>query len=112
MQLTAKFITDEVTTCDCCGKTDLKATVAMLNSDSSGLFYFGRTCAARNSGKASKQITKELKQQQQDAYGRACNTLTTLKRNGNKLTPELIREVAGDTMNDSTNTALLLRHFG
>ena len=111
MQLTPKFITDEVTVCDCCGKADLKATVAMLNVDTSGLFYFGRTCAARNSGKPSKQITKELRQQQQDAFGRACNMLLTLKRNGNKLTTELIKEVAQDTMNDSANTALLIRDF-
>ena len=110
MQLTPKLITDEVTTCDCCGKFNLKATVLML-SDSGGLFHYGRTCASRNSGKPTKQLNKELRQQQQDAYGRACNMLSTLKRNGNTLTVEDIKDVAYDTMNDNANTALLIQHF-
>ena len=110
MNLTAKLITDEVTTCDCCGKYNLKATVLML-SDDGGLFHYGRTCASRHSGKPSKQLTKELRQQQQDAYGRACNMLSTLKRNGNKLTTDLILDVADETLNDSANTKLLIQHF-
>ena len=55
----ALYITDEIDTCDCCGRTDLKATVAMqLNNG--GILYYGRTCAARNSGKDQRQIRQEI----------------------------------------------------
>jgi hypothetical protein len=55
----ALYITDEVTTCECCGRSELKATVAMQLSDG-GILFYGRTCAARNSGKTSKQIRQEV----------------------------------------------------
>lgn len=58
----ALHLTDTVTTCDCCGKANLKATVAMLLEDG-GLLHYGRTCAARNSGKTSKQIKTEIFQE-------------------------------------------------
>jgi len=55
----ALYLDDSVTSCDCCGRTDLKATVAMqLNCG--GILYYGRTCAARNSGKDQRQIKKEI----------------------------------------------------
>ena len=42
-------ITDEVTVCDCCGKTGLKSTVVF---DVAGdLVHYGSTCAARNTGR-------------------------------------------------------------
>lgn len=56
----ALYITDEIDTCDCCGRTDLKATVAMQLSDGGGILHYGRICAARNSGKTSKQIRQEV----------------------------------------------------
>jgi hypothetical protein len=56
----ALYITDEIDTCDCCGRTDLKATVAMQLNDGGGILHYGRTCAARNSGKTSKQIKQEV----------------------------------------------------
>ena len=55
----ALYLTDEIDTCDCCGRTDLKATVAMQLSEG-GILYYGRTCAARNSGKDQRQIKKEI----------------------------------------------------
>lgn len=55
----ALYITEEVDTCDCCGRTDLKATIAMQLNDG-GILHYGRTCAARNSGKTSKQIQQEV----------------------------------------------------
>ncbi len=93
MTFTALHITDEITTCECCGKQGLKATVAMLNQDG-GLFHFGRICAARNSGKPSQQITKELKQARADAHGRCGNELMALRRAGTKITRELVQQVA------------------
>lgn len=49
---TLKFlsVTDEVTSCDCCVKTNLKCTV-MFADDTDNVLYYGRTCATRNSGK-------------------------------------------------------------
>lgn len=43
-----KFLgnSDDVTTCECCGRTNLKSTVA-LSIDDGEAVYFGVTCAAR-----------------------------------------------------------------
>ena len=49
--------TDEVTTCDCCGKADLKLTVAIMDDERGETLYFGTTCAAR----ALKIGVKEVK---------------------------------------------------
>ena len=41
-------ITDERTECECCGKTNLKCTVAIEDSEGTGnIVYFGRDCASR-----------------------------------------------------------------
>jgi len=71
----ALYITDEIDTCDCCGRTDLKATVAMQLSDGGGILHYGRTCAARNSGKTSKQIKKEIADNRQARIDAAYNEL-------------------------------------
>jgi hypothetical protein len=55
----ALYLDDTITTCECCGRTELKATVAMQLSDG-GILHYGRTCAARNSGKNQKQIKTEI----------------------------------------------------
>ena len=39
--------TDERTSCDCCGKSNLKSTVALDDSDNGETVFFGVTCAAR-----------------------------------------------------------------
>lgn len=46
MKFTIQGITDEVDTCDCCGRTKLKRTVALLNENGSEVF-FGTECAAQ-----------------------------------------------------------------
>ena len=48
--------TDDVTTCDCCGRTELKSTVA-LSIDESDAVYYGVTCAAH----ALKRSVAEVK---------------------------------------------------
>ena len=53
-------ITDERTSCDCCGKSNLKCTVAM-ELDGGEIVYYGRTCASRNTGKTSRQINAEVR---------------------------------------------------
>ena len=89
----ALYITDEVDTCDCCGRTELKATVAMQLSDG-GILHYGRTCAARNSGKTSQQVTKEIRAELQLAHGRTMNRLGDMRRAGVVLTRQIMREVA------------------
>lgn len=51
-------IVDDVNTCDCCGKTGLKHTVAM-QSDDGALMHFGSVCATRHSGRGLKTIKAE-----------------------------------------------------
>ena len=59
-------ITDSVNTCDCCGKTDLKKTVAF----DTGVFY-GVVCASRNTGKTRKVINEEIKSHESIQLDRA-----------------------------------------
>lgn len=51
---------DSVTTCDCCGKSNLKCTVA-IELDDGEIVHYGRTCASRNTGKAPKVISAEIR---------------------------------------------------
>ena len=43
--MTILGINDEVTTCECCGRTNLKATVVLTHGE--GEVHYGRECAAR-----------------------------------------------------------------
>lgn len=40
-------INDDVTTCECCGRTNLKATV-VLETEHGDIRHYGRDCAARS----------------------------------------------------------------
>ena len=51
--------TDEVNTCDCCGKTDLMLTV-IIRLDNGEIVNYGTTCAGNNTGKAKRQILTEI----------------------------------------------------
>ena len=104
----ALYVTDEINTCDCCGRTELKATVAMQLSDG-GILHYGRTCAARNSGKTSQQLTKEIRTERVMAHGRTMNELSDLRRAGVKITRQLMREVAASYRAD---VDCLLRNWG
>lgn len=79
-----------------------------MQSDLGELVYFGRTCAARNSGKTNQQITKEIRTERELAFGRASNRLMDLKRAGTQITRELIREVAASFRADAT---ILIRQW-
>lgn len=49
---------DGVTTCDCCGKANLKSTVIV---DVEGeVMHYGSVCATRHTGKTSKEIRKDI----------------------------------------------------
>lgn len=49
---------DAVNTCDCCGKTNLKATVIVeVNGE---ILHYGSVCATRHTGKNKSQIAHEI----------------------------------------------------
>ena len=107
--LSAVHIDDTVTTCDCCGRQNLKATVLMRNAETGAEFHFGRTCAARNSGKTSQQITKEVRAERDIAHGRTMNHLADLRRAGVKLTRQIMIEVGKSYRVD---VVCLMRNWG
>ena len=51
---------DSINTCDCCGKTNLKFTVA-IELDDGDIVHYGQICARRNTGKNQRTITSEIK---------------------------------------------------
>lgn len=50
---------DSITTCDCCGRANLKFTVA-IELDDGEVVHYGQVCAARNTGKTQKVIRAEI----------------------------------------------------
>ena len=64
-------ITDQMNTCDCCGRTDLKCTVAFDNEGT--VVYYGRVCATRWYNKPTKEINAELKAIKEIAYQEAAS---------------------------------------
>lgn len=66
----ALYIDDTVDTCDCCGKTDLKKTVA-ISLDDGAIVHYGTTCAARNIGKDQRQIKQEITEHRQSIRNQA-----------------------------------------
>jgi hypothetical protein len=51
--------TDENTTCDCCGKSNLKMTV-VLRDDEGEFYFFGRSCAARATGWKAANLDRQV----------------------------------------------------
>lgn len=51
---------DSINECDCCGRVDLKFTVA-IELDSGEIVHYGQVCAGRNTGKSRSQIAVEIK---------------------------------------------------
>lgn len=58
-------ITDTVTTCDCCGKKNLKRTVVL--DTETGVLYYGTSCAAKAMTK-SEFAAKKMNSSLVDAY--------------------------------------------
>jgi hypothetical protein len=90
---TALFVDDSVTTCDCCSRRDLKATVC-LRLDDGRIVYYGRTCAARNTGKDWPQIVEGIRAERDRRHGLATNELLRMRRAGANITAMVVREVA------------------
>lgn len=60
---------DTVTTCDCCGKSNLKHTV-IVDVDGE-VFNYGSTCATRHTGLKPGQIKSAIEQKRLDARAAA-----------------------------------------
>ena len=61
--MTAHFLgtTDDVTTCECCGRSDLKSTVALVLTEDPTLgepVYFGVVCAAKALKLSARDVRK------------------------------------------------------
>jgi len=53
-------ITDEVTVCDCCGKSPLKSTYIVQMIESGEILHYGSTCVCRNTGKPLRIVKAEI----------------------------------------------------
>lgn len=53
-------VSDEVTTCECCGKKNLKRTVA-ISFDGGSPVYYGTDCAARTLGRKASVVKDQMK---------------------------------------------------
>jgi hypothetical protein len=58
--MTTRFLgtTDDVTTCECCGRTNLKNTVALLMGEADEPVFYGVVCAAKALRISAKDVRK------------------------------------------------------
>lgn len=100
--------TDEVDTCDCCGKTNLKCTVAFEKADGATVYY-GTTCAARHTGRKAAQWEKLAYEQKQavERQVRAALALTVEYAEMVRVTSEAraLRLLPGKAFRDFTAAA-------
>lgn len=69
--------TDEVTTCGCCGRSDLKGTVVLRPADGGDFVFFGSVCGAKAQGWTVKDFNtaaKNADKQRRQAIQTAINT--------------------------------------
>lgn len=62
------------TTCDCCGKANLKGTFAVERQDGE-ILHYGCVCVTRHTGKAAKAVRKEAQDAVQARLDAASNEL-------------------------------------
>lgn len=63
LQFKILAIVDDVNACDCCGKSNLQKTVAIENSETGEVKYFGTTCAlqpVKGFGIEKKEMAKAI----------------------------------------------------
>lgn len=62
MRFQIQGTTDEVRSCDCCGRAKLKHTVALLDTDTAEVRYMGTTCAAVAMKMQTDKVRRQAKQ--------------------------------------------------
>lgn len=55
---------EAVNVCDCCGKSDLKGTFG-VELENGEILYYGSVCVTRNTGKSRREITADIKADEQ-----------------------------------------------
>nr|WP_024126162.1 hypothetical protein [Streptomyces sp. FR1]AHE38780.1 Hypothetical protein pFRL3_3c [Streptomyces sp. FR1] len=73
---TIKGITDEATTCDCCGRRGLKRVVVLMPLDADGnedveVTYYGTTCAAKALRRTTTWVANQARAAQLDWEAKA-----------------------------------------
>lgn len=58
--------TEEITSCDCCGKVDLKGTYAIENMLTGDILYFGCVCAAKRMNWSKKDFVSKYKSEEKE----------------------------------------------
>jgi hypothetical protein len=58
--------TEEVTSCDCCGRVDLKGTYAIEDLLNGGIIYLGCVCAAHQMNWSKKEFTTRYKAEEKE----------------------------------------------
>ena len=69
--------TDEVTSCDCCGRDNLKMTIVLQEKDGGEFTFFGSQCGAKALGWTVKDVNKtakNAKHERHQAYMKALNS--------------------------------------
>lgn len=68
-------VEDSVNTCDCCGRTGLKYTVAV--SIGGDVLHYGSVCVTRHTGKSSAAVRKEARDAREQRLNSARKTVET-----------------------------------
>lgn len=76
-------INDDVTTCECCGKSGLKKTVVIELGDCGSMVHYGTQCAAKllrfgaGARKTPKQVEMEAKYTETGSFNAFAGTIFT-----------------------------------
>lgn len=81
--MNVKGITDEITSCGCCGKSNLKKTV-ILEGDDGEILYYGSECAAA-------ALTGKKSRKGGELVANLAGAVDFFKRNRGKLSVDQIR---------------------
>lgn len=63
--------TEDVTSCDCCGRIDLKGTYAIEDTQSGGVSYLGCVCAANRMNWSKKEFVTKYKAEEREQHQQA-----------------------------------------
>lgn len=110
----AKIIgtTTDRTTCECCGREDLKGTTVVQFDDAGAdIRYYGCSCAAKALGIASKDVRKAAKKADEDARVAARKAKEARNEAINTETAAMVAANA-DFLKSIPNTLPVMAHRG
>lgn len=74
--------TEDVTSCDCCGKVELKGTYVM-EDENLNIFYYGTTCGAKSANYSVKEFNSYVKKI--ELINKIDTEVSNLKGDGSKM---------------------------